>query len=185
MDSLTDNFQLPLVYSVTDSRAIERAVLFLEKEITKSCHNKKPVLLHSIRVGVKLMEWGLGRDVVIAGFLHDLLEDTDCRAEDIKNEFGTRVLALVRACTHDEEAKDYKKRWQKLLENIEKEGQDAFLIKLADQMDNLPYYMMIADEIMKTKVMWKHEFFIAFFAEKYSGLDWFQKYQQMVVSFKK
>jgi (p)ppGpp synthase/HD superfamily hydrolase len=174
----------PNIYSLEDSRDIERAVLFLTKEISKACHNKKPVLLHSLRVGVKLMEWGLAKDTVIAGFLHDLLEDTDCRAEDIKNEFGPRVLALVQACTFAEEVKDYKERWKKLLENIKKEGKDAFFIKLADQMDNLPYYMMIADEEMKVKVMWKHNFFIDFFAKEYASLDWFQKYQQMVESFK-
>lgn len=168
------------IYSLKDSQDIERAILFLVKEISKSCYNKKPVLLHSIRVGVKLIQWGLEKEAVIAGFLHDLLEDTDCHPEDLQKKFGARVLALVRACTYNEEIEDYKERWKKLLENIKKEGRDAFLIKLADQMDNLPYYVMIADEEIKTRVLWKHKFFIDFFAKEYPDFYWFQKYQQMV-----
>ncbi len=80
------------------------------------------------------------------------------------------------------------KKMVEVSEGLTELGQEVILPKFTkeySQMDNLPYYMMIADEEMKIKVMWKHNFFINFFAKEYSKVSWFQKYQQMVESFKK
>ncbi len=86
---------------------------------------------------------------MIAGFLHDLIEDTDCRIEEIKNEFGEKVATLVEACTFDRDVKNYKERWRNLISSIKKAGRDALVIKLIDQMENLPYYILISDEEKK------------------------------------
>jgi GTP pyrophosphokinase len=57
------------------------------------------------------MEQNEMKEIVIAGLLHDLLEDTDCKLEEIKGEFGERMVTLVAACTFDRKIKDYKKPW--------------------------------------------------------------------------
>jgi GTP pyrophosphokinase len=106
------------------------------------------------------MEQRESKKVVIAGFLHDLIEDTDCKIEEIKSEFGKRVGTLVSACTFDRNIKDYKERWRSLILNIRQIGRDAVIIKLIDQMENLPYYMLISDEEKKKEVMWKHKFLL-------------------------
>ena len=95
----------------------------------------------------------------MAGFLHDLLEDTDCELSEIEKEFGERMAKLVSACTFDENIEDYQERWRKLVSNIKRVGRAAMIIKLADQMDNLPYYALISDDGMKGEVMWKRQFF--------------------------
>lgn len=149
-----------ITYSPQIQKEIEHAIVFTIQKIQECCYNEKPLILHSIKVGLKLMELNEAKEVVIAGFLHDLIEDTDCKLEEIKNKFGKRVATLVEACTFDRSIKDYKERWRKLISNIKRVGRDALIIKLMDQMENLPYYMLISDEEKKKEVTWKHKFFI-------------------------
>lgn len=168
------------MYTPQIQKEIERAIIFLLRKIQERCYNEKPLILHSIRVGLKLMELNKAKDVVIAGFLHDLLEDTDCKPEEIKGRFGKKVAALVSACTLDRNIKEYKKRWRKLIANLKRAGRDALLIKLVDQMDNLPYYMLILDDGKKQEVMRKHNFFIEECGDNLKELPIFKDYKKIV-----
>jgi len=172
-----------ITYSPHIQKEIERAIIFMIQKIQESCYNEKPLILHSIKVGLRLLEQNKEKEVVIAGFLHDLIEDTDCRIEEIKNEFGEKVATLVAACTFDRNIKDYKKRWQKLITNIKQTGRDALIIKLVDQMENLLYYMLISDKEKKKEVMWKHKFFITECKENLKELPIFKDYEKMVNSY--
>ena len=172
-----------ITYPPQIQKEIERAIVFLIKKIQERCYNEKPLILHSIRVGLKLMEQGETKEVVIAGFLHDLLEDTDCKIKEIKSEFGEKVATLVAACTFDRDIKDYKERWLNLISNIKRAGRDAFIIKLIDQMENLPYYMLISDEEKKKEVIWKHRFFIDECSNDLQKLPMFKDYEKVVDSY--
>uniref|UniRef100_A0A7V3J9V7 HD domain-containing protein n=1 Tax=candidate division CPR3 bacterium TaxID=2268181 RepID=A0A7V3J9V7_UNCC3 len=171
------------IYSPQIQKEIEHAIIFMIQKIQECCYNEKPLILHSIRVGLRLMELNETKNVVIAGFLHDLLEDTDCKLEEIKSSFGEEVATLIAACTFDRNIKDYKERWQKLITNLKQAGQDALLIKLVDQMENLPYYILISDEKKKQEIMWKHKFFITECRENLKGLPIFKDYEKMVESY--
>ncbi len=76
----------------SDSKDIERAIKFLVDSITKSCHNSKPVNLHSIEVGVLLFDYGYRKESIIAGLFYDVLEDSDAKESDIKSLFGDEVF---------------------------------------------------------------------------------------------
>jgi len=109
---------------------------------------------------------------------------TASKIEEIENEFGEKVAMFVTACTFDRNIKDYKKRWQKLITNLKQAGRDALIIKLADQIENLPYYMLISDEEKKNEVLWKHKFFIDECRDDLRGLLIFKNYEKMVNSYK-
>jgi len=173
-----------ITYSPQIQKEFERAIIFLIQKIQEHCRNEKPLILHSIRVGLNLMRQKEAKEIVIAGFLHDLVEDTDCKIEEIKSEFGEKVARLVEVCTFDRNIKDYKERWSKLILNIKQVGRDALIIKLIDQMENLPYYMLISDEEKKKEVMWKHEFFISEYRSDLEELPIFKDYEKMVNSYK-
>ena len=173
-----------IAYSPQIQKEIERAIVFMIQKIQERCYNEKPLILHSIRVGLNLMEQKETKEVAIAGFLHDLLEDTDCKIEEIKNEFGEKVAMLVMACTFDRDIKDYKERWQKLITNLKRVGRDALVIKLTDQIENLPYYMLISDKEKKKEVMWKHKFFIDGCRSDLQKLPMFKDYEKTVDSYK-
>lgn len=144
------------------------------------CRNEKPVILHSIRVGVRLLDNHEDQTIVIAGFLHDLIEDTNCRIEEIQKEFGKDVADLVQVLTFDWTITDYKKRWNKEVPKIIKAGRKAMIIKIADSMDNLPYYILVSDDKKKEEVLWKHNLIVNSF-EKYLGQEKiFQEYKKAV-----
>lgn len=167
-------------YLTKISEEVEEAIIFMVEKIKKSCKNDKPLILHSLRIGMMLMEMEEKKEVVLAGFLHDLLEDTNCQVKEIEKRFGKKVARLVSACTMDYKIKDYKERWGKLSAKIKKVGWPAKIIKLADQIDNWPYYILISGASKKREVIWKHRFFISRFKKKLAHLEIFQNYQKQV-----
>lgn len=56
-------------------------------------------IIHPLSVADTLIEWGMDIDTVLAGVLHDTVEDTDATLEDIENLFGHDVAFLVDGVT--------------------------------------------------------------------------------------
>lgn len=164
--------------SVSTERKIEEAVLMMVNCIRKGCRNEKPLIWHSLKVGCRLYELGLPKEVVIAGILHDLLEDTDCKISQIKNKFGSKVAKLVLACTYNSKIKDYKKRWHKFLPKIKKTGREAMIIKVADANENLVFVPLIKRADKLEEVLWKHRFVIKLFKPEIGELPIFKEYQR-------
>lgn len=52
----------------------------------------KPMVIHPIGVGQLLESFGYDDNVVAAGYLHDVVEDTKYTIEDIEKEFGSDIL---------------------------------------------------------------------------------------------
>jgi len=167
-------------YSIKDSKEIETAIKFLITEIEKKCYNKKPLILHSIKTGMTLMKHSQPKEVVIAGLLHDLLEDTDCKAEDIKAQFGNKVAELVQANTFDPNIKDKKERFKEAVNRVKKAGKQAVMIKVADSLDNFPYYTEIFDKQKKQEILWKHQQRVKAFESAIGNTKLFKEYQAMV-----
>lgn len=74
-------------------------------------------------------------DVLIAGLLHDTLEDTDTVYEEIEEAFSKRVADLVEEVSHP---KNYNQEQKKeYYEKIKRISTDAKMIKLADFTSHL------------------------------------------------
>ena len=123
---------------------IERAIQFASEAFGKKQYDK-PVLLHSIRCGLYLFENGFGTDCVIAGILHDVVEDTSKTFDDIEATFNTTIRNLVAANTKDASIINADERRKELTERCCSAGQDAIAIKLSDIYDNFQYYHAIKD----------------------------------------
>ena len=97
---------------------------------------------HCMAVGVQLSSWNMDRDVVIAGLLHDTLEDTNLTKEDIENNFNEDISNLVEGVSKLSDIK-FNSREQKQVENFMKMflsiAQDirVVIIKFADRLHNL------------------------------------------------
>ena len=97
---------------------------------------------HCIAVGVQLSSWNMDRDVVIAGLLHDTLEDTDLSKEEIKTHFNEEIANLVEGVSKLSDIK-FNSRQQKQVENFMKmflsiaKDIRVIIIKFADRLHNL------------------------------------------------
>lgn len=69
----------------------EKAIRLLCKLFTEERSLTKPTLFHSIRVGNYLYKNGYPDHIVIAGFLHDVVEDTKTTTDEIVDLFGKNL----------------------------------------------------------------------------------------------
>lgn len=100
--------------------------------------NRSPYINHPIEVVQLLWEVGGVRDVevLLAAVLHDTVEDTETRPEEISRRFGEYVLSLVMEVTDDKSLpKGERKRLQ--IVNAPHKSHGAKLIKLADKACNV------------------------------------------------
>ena len=58
-----------------------------------------PYIVHPVAVADLLRDIGASAPVIAAGFLHDVVEDTDITAEQLEGHFGPEVRALVEGVT--------------------------------------------------------------------------------------
>lgn len=99
----------------------------------------EPAYIHSIRVSQALADFGYSEDVVIAGLLHDIVEDGATSLDELRQAgFNERVIELVRLCTHDDMIEGGDRRWIKMMAGlIDADDAEAWAIKIADITDNL------------------------------------------------
>jgi len=71
-------------------------------------------------------------DILCAGYLHDVLEDTEYSAEKIQENFGERVLSIVNELTFDNDITD-----QQYWDGCQNMSSDAKWVKVADILTNL------------------------------------------------
>jgi|GEM_PF-1398627 len=156
-------------------KEIEKAIVILVDCVKENCQNPKPLILHSVRVGMKLLELGQPEEIIIAGFLHDLIEDTDCKIGFIEKEFGQKIANLVLVLTQNN-IKDYKKRWGLLLHKIKEAGEGAMIIKLVDNSDNLTHYLpWVKNQQIIQENFWKYHFTLESFLPYLANLSFFKK----------
>lgn len=101
-----------------------------------------PYVEHPVAVAWILDRAGFDEDIVIAGLLHDLVEDTDTTLEEIRDGFGERVAAIVEACSEVKlDGEGRKRPWidrkQDHLVEILQAPDDVRAVVLADKLHNL------------------------------------------------
>lgn len=144
-------------YTRKDDADIESAITFLVEKINEHNSNPKPLILNSLRVGLRLYEKGESKKVVIAGLLHDLQEDTNCTNKDIESKFGKELAEFIDIFDYDEDV-HYKKRWTKAVARMTKWGSDAAILKLVDIHDNLHHLTFSIDGQEAVEgIVWRHD----------------------------
>ncbi|RKZ72618.1 MAG: phosphohydrolase [Gammaproteobacteria bacterium] len=97
-----------------------------------------PYINHPIEVAETLWFQGNVRDMItiVGALLHDTLEDTNATTEEIRQQFGEQVLALVQEVTDDKSLpKLERKRLQ--IEHAPHQSARAKQVKLADKICNV------------------------------------------------
>ncbi len=107
----------------------------------------EPYIIHPLAVATTLIEWEMDIDSVVAGVLHDTVEDTPLALDNIENLFGHDVAFLVDGVTKVGQARSGMRDLESYLpatkDNLTKlmiaVGQDVrvLIIKLADRLHNM------------------------------------------------
>jgi (p)ppGpp synthase/HD superfamily hydrolase len=103
----------------------------------------KPTLLHSVRVGTYLYENGYSQNIVLSGYLHDVIEDTEIENGFIEKKFGKEVLDIILANSKDTSVTENSN--EELLQRCLSYGEEALIVKAADILDNYKYYNRMDD----------------------------------------
>jgi GTP pyrophosphokinase len=102
----------------------------------------EPYLVHPLAVAQVLAEMKMDPVSIVAGLLHDSVEDTTVKIEDIKREFGEQAAHIVEGVTKIS-AIDFDSREEQQAENLRKillamvDDIRVVLIKLADRLHNM------------------------------------------------
>lgn len=101
-------------------------------------YTENPYIVHPISVGFILASITQERDVIAAGILHDVLEDTDRTESDILTLCNQRVLDFVLDVTDTSKPSDGNRKVRKQidLEHLAEAKPESKTIKLADIIDN-------------------------------------------------
>ncbi len=126
------------------SEAVLQFARALDFAARKHAHQRRkgesaePYINHLADVTRLLAAATEGRDteLVIAGLLHDTLEDTDTSYDELAAEFGPEVAALVAEVT-DDKSLERQERKQRQVTTAPMKSAQAKMIKLADKTSNL------------------------------------------------
>jgi GTP pyrophosphokinase len=93
---------ISLIFDISEENKslISRAVTFASTCHAGQCrHSGEPYITHTIAVSCILARMHADIPTIIAGILHDTLEDTQATDQEITEQFGTEVLTLVQGVT--------------------------------------------------------------------------------------
>lgn len=148
------------VYSINALLELEHAIDFATKKHEgQKRKSGEPYIIHPLHVAASLIDWGMDIDTVLAGVLHDTVEDTDATLEEIGNLFGEDVAFLVDGVTKVSQSRagmrDLKSYLPATKDNLSKlliaVGQDVrvIIIKLADRLHNMQTLQHMSREKQK------------------------------------
>ena len=115
--------------------AIEFAVKAHRGQFRKGSH--LPYIVHPLGVGKILIEADCEDDVVVAGILHDTIEDTFVTVEDITINFGPHIAGIVDAISEPDKRDTWENRKHHTLEYLKTAPIDSLLVECADKLDNI------------------------------------------------
>ncbi|MGI6017518.1 MAG: RelA/SpoT family protein [Marvinbryantia sp.] len=166
MDDFTDPDELykTLIDSIrkyhpsADISMIEKAYR-IAREAHKDQKRKsgEPYIIHPLCVGIILADLEMDKETIVAGLLHDVVEDTIMTSEEITEEFGEDVAQLVDGVTKlgqlnysadkvEVQAENLRKMFLAMAKDIR-----VIIIKLADRLHNLRTLKYMKPEKQKEK----------------------------------
>ncbi|AGL02102.1 RelA/SpoT family protein [Desulfoscipio gibsoniae] len=142
--SLEDIIQKVILYNPdADLQLLKRAFAFAnEAHAGQKRNSGEPYITHPVAITTILTDLEMDMDTLVAGLLHDTVEDTGTTLEDIEKYFGREVAQLVDGVTKLSRL-EYRSKEERQVENLRKMflamARDirVVLIKLADRLHNM------------------------------------------------
>lgn len=137
-----------------DWQKVQKAIIYATEkhEGQKRKGTDIPYIVHPMEVMQILSSMGCPADVVIAGILHDTLEDTTATPKEIEELFGADVLNIVQ---HESEDKSmtWKERKQHTIDSLAEAPKEVRIVCFADKLSNIR--SMFRDKESIGEELWK------------------------------
>ena len=142
----------------TDVSMVEKAYNIAYNAHKGQCRKSgEPYIIHPLWVGIILAGLELDKETIVAGILHDVVEDTVMSEAEIEAEFGSEVALLVDGVTKlgqlsyssdklEVQAENLRKMFLAMAKDIR-----VILIKLADRLHNMRTLQFMTPEKQKEK----------------------------------
>lgn len=142
-----------------DIQAIEKSYRIAESAHTdQKRRSGEPYIIHPLAVACILVEMGMDSQSVIAGLLHDVVEDTEMTLDEIRQEFGKETALLIDGLTkigkiafsskEEQQAENLRKMLMAMAEDIR-----VIIIKFADRMHNLSTLEYVSPQQQRDKAL--------------------------------
>ena len=142
----------------TDVSMIEKAFTLAKEAHNGQCRKSgEPYIIHPLWVAIILADLEMDKETIVAGMLHDVVEDTAVTDEQIRQEFGEEVALLVDGVTKlgqlsyssdklEVQAENLRKMFLAMAKDIR-----VIIIKLADRLHNMRTLQFMRPEKQKEK----------------------------------
>ena len=134
------------------SKSLQTAAVYNRGENRKG--KDVPYIVHPVEVAMILMESRCKEELVAAGLLHDILEDTGLTEENLRSMFSNRVVELVIGASEELEKRDqtpWKDRKEHTIEYLKNAERDIQILSCADKLSNarsmLRDYNQVGDKL--------------------------------------
>lgn len=117
-------------------KAREFAINAHKGQVRKS-DKEKPMVIHPINVANILKEYNFDDNVISAGYLHDVIEDTKYTKEDLLKEFNEDIVSLVLGASEPDKSLSWEERKLHTINSIKKLDLRHKAIICADKISNL------------------------------------------------
>jgi (p)ppGpp synthase/HD superfamily hydrolase len=132
----------------------------LALEVAAKAHLKQkrkgtdiPYIIHPMGVALILSQEGYSEELIIAGILHDVIEDTAIKPDYIRKNFSDKVAMIVEGCTEPDKFWSWKKRKFHTIEFMKSAPLEIKIVACADKLHNIR--TMITDYKKHGEKVWK------------------------------
>ncbi len=113
-------------------------------------HDKSPYVVHPIMVARILEQYGFSEEVIVAGLVHDVLEDSDLAEDQLRAALGDKVVKIV-ATVSEDKALPWEERKERYIQDVVACGEAVWAVSVADKIHNaeslIGHYQKVGPEV--------------------------------------
>jgi (p)ppGpp synthase/HD superfamily hydrolase len=119
----------------TIDQAIQFAAMAHKNQTRKSTNI--PYITHPISVGMLLQKAKCSEEVIVAGILHDVLEDTPISYNELAEQFGVKIANLVVSASEHDKNLPWEIRKQHTIDRLKTASLEEIQVITADKLHNI------------------------------------------------